>query len=128
MQDAMIPVCWDTLSVENAIPMVMGANIGTSVTNTMVAHVHVTDSEEFKRGFSGATVHDAFNFLTVLVLFPFEIFAHFLKYTSGVCADQVFGASMINWQSPVDFIVGPAKDAFIKINKGLIHDIATGKE
>merc|ERR1712139_151120 len=62
-------VAADILSVHNAIPIIMGANIGTSVTNTIVSHVHITDGDEFKRGFQGATVHDAFNFLTVLSFF-----------------------------------------------------------
>merc|ERR1719395_298636 len=53
------------LSVHNAIPIIMGANIGTSVTASIVSHVHITDKEEFKRGFQGASVHSAFNFLTV---------------------------------------------------------------
>merc|ERR1719487_639594 len=61
------------LTPNNAIPIIMGANIGTSVTNTIVSHVHITDINEFKRGFQGATVHDAFNFLTVLCLFPVEV-------------------------------------------------------
>ena len=32
-------VAADILSVHNAIPIIMGANIGTSVTNTIVSHV-----------------------------------------------------------------------------------------
>jgi len=63
----------DILDVEIAIPMIMGANIGTSVTNTIVAHAHIIDHTEFVNGIKGATVHDAFNFLTVLSLMPLEI-------------------------------------------------------
>merc|ERR550514_2243694 len=76
-------VAADILSVHNAIPIIMGANIGTSVTNTIVSHVHITDVEEFKRGFQGATVHDAFNFLTVLCLFPLEIVTSALFQSGG---------------------------------------------
>merc|ERR1719453_1321527 len=32
----------------------------------------------------------------------------------------------MKWSSPVEILVGPAKGFFIQINKGLIHDIATG--
>ena len=42
----------DIVSVRTAIPMIMGANIGTSVTNTIVSHGHVTDKEEFQRAVS----------------------------------------------------------------------------
>lgn len=52
----------------------MGANIGTSVTNTVVSLAHVTRREEFQRAFAGATVHDFFNWIAVLIFFPLEYF------------------------------------------------------
>ncbi|UYV62402.1 SLC34A2 [Cordylochernes scorpioides] len=51
----------------------MGANIGTSVTNTIVALTQVQEREEFRRAFAAATIHDMFNWLTVLVLLPLEM-------------------------------------------------------
>ena len=48
--------------------MVMGANIGTSVTNTIVSITQIGDRAEFSRAFAAATVHDIFNWLTVIVL------------------------------------------------------------
>ena len=54
-----------TLSFSNAIPMIMGANIGTSVTNTIVSFANVKNPIEFKRSFASATVHDIFNILAV---------------------------------------------------------------
>lgn len=59
-------------TVKHAIPVVMGANIGTSVTNTIVSLGQVTKKNEFRRAFAGATVHDMFNWLTVLVFLPLE--------------------------------------------------------
>jgi len=52
--------------------MVMGANIGTSVTNTIVATTMMSDRENFKMAFAAATVQDIFNWITVLVLLPLE--------------------------------------------------------
>ena len=46
------------LSLEYAIPMVMGANIGTTVTNTLVSFGHVRREQEFKRAFAASTMHD----------------------------------------------------------------------
>ena len=60
------------MSVKNAISMIMGANIGTTVTNTIVSHGHIKDSEDFGRAFSCATVHDLFNLLSVAVFFLFS--------------------------------------------------------
>ena len=53
------------LTLGNAVPIIMGANIGTTVTNTLVSLGHVTRREEFKRAIAGATVHDFFNIICV---------------------------------------------------------------
>ena len=58
------------LSVRIAVFMVMGANIGTSVTNTIVAMGHFSNQDDLRRGFSAATVHDCFNLLSVAVSCP----------------------------------------------------------
>ena len=60
------------LPVRVAIPIIMGANIGTSVTNTIVAMTESGDRNMFRLAFAGATVHDMFNWLAVLVLLPLE--------------------------------------------------------
>jgi sodium-dependent phosphate cotransporter len=121
----------DILDVVNAIPMVMGANIGTSVTNTIVAHVHVMDRTEFFHGMQGATVHDAFNFLTVLTMLPIEVITQaigggLLLSMSEAMADGLVGESASTFTSPVKILVGPLSKAFISINKDLIKGIAKG--
>ena len=62
-----------------AVYMVMGANIGTSITNTLVSLGHVTRKEEFRRAFAGATVHDFFNLLTVAIVLPLQWSTGFLE-------------------------------------------------
>jgi sodium-dependent phosphate cotransporter len=52
----------------------MGANIGTSVTNTVVALTHMSNRDDFERAFAGAVLHDMFNLLTVTVLLILEQF------------------------------------------------------
>ena len=66
-------VATGTLSVPNAIPVIMGANIGTTVTNTIVSMGHVTQPDEFRRAMAGATVHDFFNWIAVVLLLPLEL-------------------------------------------------------
>lgn len=61
------------LSFEAAVPMVMGANIGTTVTNTLASLGHLRQGAYFERAFAAATVHDYFNILSVLVLLPLEV-------------------------------------------------------
>ena len=65
-----------------AIPMVMGANIGTTVTNTIVSLGHIRSGDEFRRAYAAATVHDFFNILSVVIFLPLEI-AFGLVHKSG---------------------------------------------
>ncbi len=68
------------LGIDSAVYMVMGANIGTTVTNTLVSLGHVRRGEEFRRAFAAATVHDFFNVFTVCIMFT-------LEYTTGLLSD-----------------------------------------
>ena len=61
------------LDVKTAVPMVMGANIGTSMTSTLVSLTQVTDVEQFERAFAAATVHDCFNWCSVIVCLILEL-------------------------------------------------------
>ena len=67
------------IPLEIAVPMIMGANIGTTITNTLVSLGHITRVDEFRRAFAGATVHDFFNLIAVTVLFPLELATGFLQ-------------------------------------------------
>ncbi len=62
-----------TLPISTAVPMILGANVGTSITNTIVALGHVRQSREFERAFAGATMHDFFNLMAVAVFLPVEL-------------------------------------------------------
>ena len=66
------PFPFPVVTVELAIPMIMGANIGTSVTNTIVSIGQINNKNEFRRAFAGATVLDMFNWLSVIILLPLE--------------------------------------------------------
>jgi len=71
-----------TLPLAHAVPMVMGANIGTSVTNTVVSLGHIGQGAAFRRAFAGATIHDIFNLLTVLILLPIELLTGVLQHSA----------------------------------------------
>jgi solute carrier family 34 (sodium-dependent phosphate cotransporter) len=89
------------MSVTAAVPMIMGANIGTTVTNTIVSVGHVRKSAEFKRAFAAATVHDFFNLLCVITMLPLEIATGFLAKSATGLTDSLFGAGGGSFSSPV---------------------------
>jgi len=92
-----------TVTLSGAVPMIMGANIGTTVTNTLVSIGHIQRGNEFKRAFQAATIHDFFNLLAVLVLFPIEYFFGILEKTASWLGVLLFGtiSSEEIFQSPI---------------------------
>jgi sodium-dependent phosphate cotransporter len=94
-------VATGTLSIEGAIPVIMGANIGTTVTNTIVSMGHITRPEEFRRAMAGATVHDFFNWTAVLLLLPLELAFGILSKSATAIAGLIPG---LDTQEPGDTV------------------------
>lgn len=84
------------LPVSIAIPMVMGANIGTTITNTLVSLGHVRKKSEFRRAFAAATVHDFFNLMCVAIFLPLEIIFGFLEKASAYLSSHLIGADSMS--------------------------------
>lgn len=105
------------LTVSGAIPIVMGANIGTTVTNTLVSFGHITRKEEFRRAIAGATMHDFFNLICVSVMFPLEMATGFLEKTATFLAGSFRNCGGLKFTSPIKTItkpvVGVIKDFFL---------------
>ena len=103
-----------TLSIGCAIPIVMGANIGTSITCALVSMGHITRNAAFRRAFAGATVHGFINVLTVVVLLPLELATHFMeKGAVWLVAALKLGESggSQSFNSPIKVAVKVAADA-----------------
>ncbi|XP_053730316.1 sodium-dependent phosphate transport protein 2B-like [Synchiropus splendidus] len=114
------------LEVESAVPIIMGANIGTSVTNTIVAMMQAGDRNEFRRAFAGATVHDFFNWLSVLVLLPLEVASGVLVKLTGLIIDSFNLEGGENAPDLLKVITDPLTKSIIQLDKSVITDIATG--
>ena len=99
------------LTIEGAVPIIMGANIGTTVTNCIVSLGHIRQNQEFERAFAGATVHDIFNLLTVAVLLPMELMTGFLGRAGSALAHAFTGSATFSFKSPLKAIVEPVVKA-----------------
>lgn len=103
------------ISIEGAIPIVMGANIGTTITNTLVSLAHITRSKEFERAYAGAIVHDVFNVLSVAILFPLQLTTHFLS-DIALWMEHIFeDAGGFTFVSPIKIITKPVAKAIIHL-------------
>jgi len=108
----------------NAIPIIMGANLGTTVTAVLVSLGHINRKEEFRRAFGGALVHEAFKLLCVIVMFPLEIATGFLKHSACALADLLWSSAGSAGESkafgsPLKAILEPVATMFA----GLFFDL-----
>lgn len=114
------------LEVRSAVPIIMGANIGTSVTNTIVAVMQAGNRNEFRRAFAGATVHDFFNWLSVLVLLPLEVASGFLYKLTKLIIDSFHIQTGADAPDLLKVITEPLTKNIIELDSSVISGIATG--
>ena len=79
------------LTVDAAVPMVLGANIGTTITAALASLGSITRTDEFRRAFAAATQHDFFNIIAVAILLPLQLATGFLSTSASWLADQLGG-------------------------------------
>jgi len=98
-----------SLTVETAVPLILGANIGTTVTNTLVSLGSVARRADFRRAFAAATVHDFFNLMAVAVFLPLESMTGFLAKSATYIAESMpVGDAGGKFNSPVKSAVKSA--------------------
>ena len=109
-----------TLDVSLAVPMIMGANIGTTVTNTLASLGSIRRRDEFQRALTAATMHDFFNLLAVAVLLPLELMSGLLTRVALVLTRLLRG-------SDVALVPGPSRlRSAVKAPVSLLRDLVAG--
>ena len=97
------------LGLDGAVPMIMGANIGTTVTNTIVSMGHIRHGNEFRRAFAASTIHDFFNIMAVLILFPLELAFHGIQrsaeWIGGLMFGKIHNVDILQAKSPIKIAI-----------------------
>ena len=115
------------LDVDQGIYIVMGANVGTSVTSMLVSLAHTRDGEELERAFAGSSVYYLFNIMTAVVLLPLEVSVHYLRRLTATMLPSSVGEEGDTWEGPIRTIVQPIVKTLIIADKDLIAKISTGE-
>lgn len=90
------------------------------------------DREEFSRAFASATIHDIFNFLSVLVLLPIEMLTHYLEWITNemtLTIDFDQQPNRISESKPfIKQITSPFINSIVKIDNHLLEQISFENE
>ena len=115
-----------TIDLTHAVPMIMGANIGTTITNSFVATAHIARRREFQLAFSAGTMHDIFNILTLAILLPLEVLFHPLERIASFLTlpikDAFGGEGGTLSRSPLDIAVMPPVEAARGLLEGIVSN------
>ncbi len=77
--------------VQIAVPMIMGANMGTTITNTIVSLGNLGNKGQFNKAFQAATVHDFFNLYSIVIILPIEVLFHPLQRSAEAMSEWFVG-------------------------------------
>jgi sodium-dependent phosphate cotransporter len=113
-------------TVEQGIYMIMGANIGTTVTNTIVSLLQFPNQKQLADAFAGATIHDIFNFLTVAILLPLEVLTGYLNHLTAALVRGANSEEGDSWEGPVKHIIAPLGSRILIANKAVTNAVAGG--
>ncbi|MEV6204980.1 Na/Pi symporter [Streptomyces sp. NPDC051771] len=105
------------LSLEGAIPIILGANVGTTVTTSLVALTFIGNRDEFRRALGASTVHDFYNWLALLIFFPVELIWHPLQRVSEALTDALYGTDWL--PNPAHFNV--VRGATRPVEQAVVH-------
>jgi sodium-dependent phosphate cotransporter len=100
-------VASQNLSIEDATYMILGANIGTTITSTLLAFGHIANKKEYRRAVAAGTMHDFFNILTVMILFPLEYFFKILSKPAVYITKNFHSSNKFSFFDYTDFISNP---------------------
>ncbi len=110
------------VEVRHAVPMIFGSNVGTSVTNTIVSLTQAADRDTFRRAFAAATVHDAFNWLTLIVLLVVELATGFLQTVTQYIVDHMAlgGSNMSSSPDLLKPLTRPFTDLIVDVDEHVL--------
>lgn len=111
-----------SLTLESAVPIIMGANVGTTITSTIVSLGFISKKKEFRRAVAAGTYHDFFNILTVFILFPLEYYFHFLSHICQEIANTFFKQPVGNHRESFSLVGG----GLSSLTDWLVNSIGNG--
>ena len=109
------------LPVDVAVPMIMGANMGTTITNTIVSLGNIGDGKAFNKSFQAATVHDFFNLFCIVIFLPLEILFHPFEKAAGALSGMLVGGGSASMKdlNVLGAATKPAASAVVGLFQGL---------
>jgi sodium-dependent phosphate cotransporter len=105
-----------SITLQSGVPIIMGANIGTTITSTIVSLGFINKTKEFRRAVAAGAYHSFFNILTAIILFPLEYYYGILSSASASIANHFFTPALTPVENKISHfwsILGPVVDFLV---------------
>lgn len=109
----------DPATISAVVPMILGANIGTALTSTIVALGHIAQKSEYYRAIAAASAHDFFNIFTVILILPLELIFGVLSRPAAAIASEVTVSANGSFLGFMDAGVKPVANVVLKGNSAI---------
>jgi len=114
------------MSIEQGIFIAMGANVGNTISNTILALAHFMNTNELERVVAGASVNDFYFFYAIIVFLPIEAASKMLYHLAGSLVPENLSEGY-QWGGFVTYCITPLVNTIIISNQALIASIASGE-
>eukprot|EP01083_Nonionella_stella_P046421 124319_1 len=118
----------NTLQVAQAVPIIMGCNVGTALTETVVSFIYSSRPNEFEHAFAAGQLNWIFNSLTAALFLLIEHFSGALEKASLGLAEAVTGGAQGSFDSPLKTIVTPLVGLFIQADSAKLEQLSRGED
>ncbi|VDO42114.1 unnamed protein product [Haemonchus placei] len=106
----------DMLTVHDAIPVMMGSELGGTLVNAIVSLAYSGKPEEFRRAFAAATLGDVFNVCCIFIILPMELATGFIEKLSWIIVDPLIAEQGISLKT-LDLLTDPVNRMILEVNE-----------
>lgn len=106
----------NVLTVQQGIYIAMGANVGNTITNSVLVFAYSLDKSELERAVAGVSVNDFYYFYALVVFVPIEAVSGFLFHLASTIVPDSLGESF-KWTGFTGALITPITDLIIMGNK-----------
>ncbi|CAI5455217.1 unnamed protein product [Caenorhabditis angaria] len=109
-------VAANMITVHDAIPVMIGSELGSSLVNAMVSLAYSGKPEQFRRAFSAAILGDVFNVCGLFVIFPMEMVSGLIEHVSWWIVDPLISEQGLSFKT-LELLTDPVNQLIIQVNE-----------
>ncbi|KAK0407351.1 hypothetical protein QR680_019149 [Steinernema hermaphroditum] len=118
-------IAGNLITVHNAIPVMMGSEMGSSIMNALISLTQSGDRHHFRRAFAAATMNDVYNVCCVFTILPLEVAFGIIEKLSGELTKPLQGSHTTEIKT-LQYLTDPIVERILKVDDETISQSSLG--